>query len=370
MNEEVQNYIKQMRQDGKSDNEIKQALRVAGWTEEMLKPFFSSPKRRLPKSALIILITLCCIILIGVGTYFLFVNMNSDSTETTDVVQNINETTIVNTQQDSNSLKILTTSDLQACDEITDYFKKDSCLNELLISTQDPRICIKLSDPSDHTECFNNTITESHTIDICNDIDYSSSLSSLDKEYCIIALAVANSDILICDNISSMDSFYDMCVDSVAASSNDISICNNRGSVSKSDWCIHFFAVDKRDVDICKKMQTINYMADCYWEVSRAKQDVNICDQFKIDFKKYLFASMDIEDDVDQCYAWHAWLSPSYDIHNLAVPNENIWMCDKILQEEERDSCYQLIAEMNQDKIVCEKIIDVESKEECYSNIE
>lgn len=366
MNEEVRNYINKMRQDGKNDKEIKRSLFKAGWSDKIIKPFFSNKK--FSKKIWVILISILVVVITSSIIIYL---SNSKKIETiNDTTENINTPTAVNTQKDVIPLKELTDSDLQACDEITDYLQKDSCLNKLLISTQDPRICIKLGDPSDHIECFNNTITKSHTIDTCNDMDPTLSTSSLDKRYCIIALAVANADIIICDNISSSDSFYDSCINSVAASSNDISICDNRGSVSKRDWCIHFFAVDNQDIGICKKIQTINYMADCYLEVSQVKQDVGICDQFKIDFEEYLFANMGIEDDIDQCYAYHAWLSPSYDIQNLSVPNENINICDKILQDEDRDNCYSSIALTNQDKTVCEKIKDAENKEECYSNIE
>jgi len=377
MASEIRQWLENARDAGLSSEQIRKTLRQSNYSDDQINELLNvKSNTKLSKRIWIILAAI--VFLFFTGALFIYFStsdkINNTSVETE--VTGINSSTDIDTsgadnaEQKTDPLKKLTDSDLRACNEITDVFQKDSCLKELLILTQDPQICITLSDPSDHSECFYNTITESHTVDICNDMDYTSSVSSLDKRYCIFALAVAHADISICDNINSADSSYDRCIDTVAAASNDISICENRGSISKKDWCIHFFAVDKQDINICKKIQTVNYMADCYWEVSMAKQDVGICDQLKIDFKEDLFMNMEIEDNVDQCYAWHAQLSPSYDIHNLLVPNENIGMCDKMLQEESKDTCYAGIAVTNQDETVCEKIVDEDTKAECYSGIE
>lgn len=90
MEEQIHQYIKQARQAGQREDEIKRSLLRVGWTEESLEPFFQKEQRRMSKRALVTIIILCTIIPIGVGVYFLWFSSGTDSgsSETTKDVRN------------------------------------------------------------------------------------------------------------------------------------------------------------------------------------------------------------------------------------------------------------------------------------------
>jgi len=330
MEEKISDYINQMRKIGKGDSEIKQALLGAGWTEEMFSPYLGGTRPRKSKSMLVVLIALCCIVPLGVGAYFLFVDSDSDSTETTSVVGNSNQEAVTNTSAAMNSAVNLNISrNANTEEDLTIFYDLNESTPTKELTDDDLQECKAMPDTLEKSSCLNELLIATHDPRMCHEII------------------------------------------TVAAYSNDMSICDDREHSFERDSCIKSFAINKEDISICKKINDTLQSLDCYYEISQAKRDVSICDQMKIDFEKFISDQNTLYiNDIDSCYSFHAWLSPTYDPYNLKTPNDNIGMCDKMILDDNRDACYSGIAFSNQDSAVCEKVTDEDEREECLDSLE
>ena len=180
--------------------------------------------------------------------------------------------------------------DKNACDEMQNQKRKDSCYLKVAESGQDFSICELIQDPKRKDSCYSRVAQFKQDSSICDKVQDKSL-----KNYCYSGVAALKQDPSICDNIDGQEkvripyhSIKDNCYQYIAISKQDPSICDKIQEQNFKDWdCYSHIKLDLLSIEqglaICDKIQDQGSKNSCYTRVATYGKDKSICDKIQND---------------------------------------------------------------------------------------
>jgi hypothetical protein len=180
-------------------------------------------------------------------------------------------------------------NDANLCEEITDSYYKDKCLEEAV--TQDPNTCGKITDNTKQADCYVNLAVSTGDADLCKEIVYE--IEHRDK--CYVNVAEHTGDSRICGEIADPD-LQEKCYFWVAEQAGNVDVCEEMTDVDLQVMCYVEVAEKTGDAGFCEKITEIRIRDKCYREVAIATNDRSLCEKIVSDDTPPL-------NPKDECYA-------------------------------------------------------------------
>jgi len=302
--------------------------------------------------------------------------------------------------------------DFLLCDEVKSKYTRNSCYMELNFSDQNTSFCFKLKDLSKNVlqKCLSET---RHDVNSCMEMK-----SYIDKNECIINVAVIKKDPSLCDliempkyNISTLTGptwEKDICMYEIAKASGDVSICraitdkrwikncnqiietndqeislegcrqlkDGQGTWRAQSACFLQLAQKEKDQEICKQVKSkdLRYETsrdNCYRLMAIEMNDGNICEDIDSDnmkdWCKYDIARM--ENSETACQEIENKMTKHLCYFSLAKENINLNLCSKINDLEIKEKCIHAVALGEKDFSICDSITNDKDQDECYFDV-
>ncbi len=200
---------------------------------------------------------------------------------------------------------------------------------------------------------INKLINKKESIDfsLCNEMERINM-----REDCYLNLALKERDPSICGKIE-REQPRDRCyVEMVFLNEEekDESICDKINNQYAKDLCyydlMYSLAYEKDCFYLCDKIESILEKERCYFTYAHVKKDFSICDKIQDKrFRKYCYSYIIEWSNLSICDEILNKSNGLFDENNcyyiIANHRRNILICDKIKEEEERNSCYEGVNE-------------------------
>ncbi len=154
-----------------------------------------------------------------------------------------------------------------------------------------------------------------------------------------------------------------LCLVGLALYNQDPSLCEQAASLDERDYndktfiwgeCYHRIAVEKKDLKVCDMIDNDVYKDSCYVEVYVEIGDPAACENTP---HSIIPTNPEANLERDDCYS------------GIARKTVNVQLCEKVVNEHNKDLCHQSIGIMKNDIAICNKIINFEFKGGCYLRV-
>jgi len=233
------------------------------------------------------------------------------------------------------------------CEKIISIYVKSDCLRYFAKEYKDVSICDKITPftvSGEDQKCYEDIAIIKQDLSLCSKKTDSKYIIDL----CLHKVATQSNNSNICDNIENKLTKND-CYNDIAENSKNIDLCQKILENTSFNFCINNLAVKNKDPNLCERSKSYNtsYIGRdyCYEHVSYEINDINLCEKIIDDNVKY------------SCYRM---------IQDRYTSPES---CEKIKKLERRDDCYLGIAVVKNKKLICNNIFDARIKERCLNAI-
>ncbi len=224
------------------------------------------------------------------------------------------------------------TGNYNLCESIDSEHKsyKVKCINLISSRINNYLICENFESKSSINLCFNLFAKKLNDPEICNYQENSRS-----KDACLLDMMKENPTLNFCEKISE-DIFRKACYKKLALDKTDSSLCQK----SKDPWCFIELAKKTNDYTLCEEIpktlpaKEVQYFKDmCYQEIGI--NDPNLCENISEDWLKF------------SCYQ---------KILNGKMKNYSANNCEKLDDAMEKNICFAICAEQDENIKLCGKI--------------
>ena len=202
------------------------------------------------KKVILIIVIVVLIIIIVISMFIL----NDNNRPTTFSKEKLEQF-----QQDQENLDtIVANQDINNCNSLKSRYKA-ICIKKIAVNKTEEALCSKIGEDNGETwgmdqECYLEIAIKKNRIDICNKL-----INGAKKNSCISAIALNLNKLEMCSlinqSISSGKADRYLCYSGLARINKDILICANIDILVDKDWCIIEVAVVSNDILICDKIK-------------------------------------------------------------------------------------------------------------------
>ena len=290
------------------------------------------PKQLLTKKLLIISVACAALIVLAIVCYFVKPHLNIPENRTLEKTS----LSIAPIQNPKSSLQyfqfVLPDSkrNIIQCDKYADYELGYSCYQQLALLRKDASYCNNIESNIEtglthRDDCYDQVARATKSVDLCGD-----------NTACI---AIIKQDVSICPPLGDKYNGSYSCYIDVAVAKKDLSVCDLFGSDknSKSD-CYEAVAQAKQDPSICESGSfTSDQKNVCYGELSLIQnQNEDLCDKI---------ANEQLKNSCKNRIMFQA-----------AVQDNNIEICNSFPNQDSRNSCFWKVAYGQNNPSLCELI--------------
>ncbi len=221
--------------------------------------------------ALIILLTLLGVIIYSVGPKEL---ENTTREAENEVIKECEKHSLTQGSKDFCYTSFAQTKpDLTPCERVENEGFRSTCFKHIAIAKKDFSLCHTNESNSENVgTCQSQIALDGNDVKLCEQIEHQGW-----QDLCYSTYAEKHKDISLCGFIKSEEK--NRCIRLVAVATSDIALCNTIIDASEKDSCNSGIGKTTNNISLCDTISDITERGDCYMKVAFNLQDSTVCEK-------------------------------------------------------------------------------------------